>query len=343
MKIFLYFLTYIKKKTNKIWPFFVLCFVFSVSLLPIDSASAAIFSKDLKGIHERFDLLESKVDGLVKNISELVGMFQIIKANDAVNLRNQADLKEEIHLLHEKLTNMSGLAETNFYNLSESVNRTANSLKEDFRKLKEFNQDFLEQERSNKEILYRNFQLDFTNLAKKIAKMVSIYKALSEEEIEKDNENIINLNKKLEEISIPVNQLIQVYKDMAVEQIFREENLVSNFNNQFIALNGKVSQLVDIYKQSISSITTSNKSNLGKVEKELINFNTKIKKMTEIFIATIKENNSALRTINKNLSKELQLINNKLSGFDILIPTEKETSSKLNPSKKGNSPTTKKE
>lgn len=343
MNILLYFLTCFKKKTNKSYPYFVLYFVFSVSLLPIDSASAAIFSKDLKGVHERFDLLESKVDGLVKNLSELVGMFQIIKANDEVRLRNQADLKEEIHLLHEKLTNMSGFAETNFYNLTSSVNRLANSLKEDFQKLKEFNQDFLEKEKDNKEILYRNFQLDFSKLAKKIAKMISIYKTLYEEGLESDNENIINHDKKLNEISIPLNQLIQVYKDMAVEQIFREENLVSNFNNQFNALNGKVFQLIDIYKQSISSITTSNKSNLVEVEKQITDFNTKINKLTEIFIATIKENNSALRTINKNLSKELQLINNKLSNFDILIPPEQETSPKLNPSEKGNSSTTKKE
>ncbi len=303
---------------------------FTASLLLADSSFAAIFSKDLKAVHERFDLLESKIDALVGDLNNLL---QTIKVNEETGRRNQADLKEEVLLLNEKLSKMSGLEEANYFNLFESVKGLENRVEGDFRKLKEYNRAFFEQEKKNKELFFKNFQLELKKLTRKIADMVSIYKTLSEEEIDRDNENITNLNKKMEGITLPINQLIQVYKDMAVEQIFREESLSNNFNKQFNTVNQKISQLIDIYKQSISAITASSKTNLGKFEKQLAAVNTKIKKLTEIYKVSIKENSATFRTINKNLSKELQLINNKLSNLNILVPAEKKHQLMLNPLK----------
>lgn len=311
-------------------------------LLSSSPAYAGLFSsdKDFQALHERFDLLESKVENLI----------QVSKKLGETALRNQANILPEINSLNKELSKIKGLAEDNYHNFSELLNNLTKLLENDFLKLtetnqtyfdliqeayndqiekfKEFNQAYFEQEKKSKEVFFNNFQLELEKIATKIGDITSIYKTSAQEELERDNKNIINFNKKMEEIGVLTNQLIQVYKNMATEQASREESRTSSFNNQLESVNEKISQLIDIYKQSISTITTSTGTNLSEFKKQLNSINSKIKQLAEIYKTSITASNASLKTISKNLSKELQSINKKLSKISAKRSSQKATPSK---------------
>lgn len=273
---------------SSIWLGQLAALCLTVPLFFPDSTFAFVSKKDITGLHERFDQLESKIDRLTKKEE---GM-----------LLNQASFNSELNSLHVELNKIYGLEETNYQNLSESLITLTKLLEEKLQKAKDFDQAF-------QEVFQKNFQIELKNITSKIADLASIYKTSTQEEIERDSE----YKQKMEGIQTLISQLIQIYKDTAVEQTARQESLMANFNSQLKAINKNISQLVNIYKKSISTITTSNKDHATKLKKQLTSLNSKIKQLTEIYKATIKENNASFRTISRNLSKELQSINNKLS------------------------------
>tara|TARA_B100000315_G_scaffold195228_1_gene186040 strand:+ start:13892 stop:14905 length:1014 start_codon:yes stop_codon:yes gene_type:complete len=294
---------------------------FAMTFLHPPSAFAFFSSKDSKAIHARFDLIESKVDSLVQTLKNL----------HETALRNQADIKSETIAFQEELTKVHGRTEENnkhFVSLLQKLEEKLQKLEEfnqahfdelqeayieQIQKFKDFNQAYFEEERKKKELFQKSFKFELEEIALKIADLAAIYKTSTQEEIDRENKNIVNFNQKMEEVNARVNQLIKVYKNMAKEQTSSEVGMVAGFNKQLDTVNSKISQLIKIYKQSISTITTSNKKGLVALNKQLASVNTKIQQLAEIYKTSIKENNATLATISKNLSKELQSINTKLS------------------------------
>jgi len=343
MNVFINFLRHFKIRPSLSFLYFVMVLGVAAPFLPVSSSSAAIYNRDVNAVHERFDSLESKIDGLIANLNDLTDFVKTIKKNEETVLRNQADLKEEFHFLNNKLTAFSGVSETNNFNLVESIKKLSKKFEEDLQKFKEFDiTTLLEEGKKEREAYQKDFQIKLESIDKRIADLASIYKTLSQEEIERNYEDITNFNRKMEEISAPINQLIQLYKDMAVDQIFREDNLITKIGSQLDRVNENISQLIDIYKQSISTVKASNKDNLAKFEVQLTVVNSKIKKLTEIYITTVKENNAMFNTLSNNLSKELQTINDRLSNFNLEAPSDKKTASTVNSSGKLQKSTTKK-
>ena len=343
MNIFINLPRRLKKLPSLSFLYLVIVLVVAALFVPFSPSSAAIYNRDMNAVHERFDSLESKVDGLIANLNDLTDFVKTIKKNKETVLRNQADLKEEFHSLNNKLTALSGVSETNYFNLAESIKKLSKKLEGDLQKFKDFDiTTLLEEGKKDREAFQEDFQIKLENINKRIADLASIYKTLSQEEIERNYENITNFNQKMEEISSPINQLIQLYKDMAVDQIFREDNLITKIGSQLDRVNENISQLIDIYKQSISTVKASNKDNLAKFEVQLTVVNSKIKKLTEIYITTVKENNAMFNTLSNNLSKELQTINDRLSNFNLEAPSDKKTASTVNSSGKLQKSTTKK-
>lgn len=281
-------------------------------------AFAFFNSKDSKAIHARFDLIESKVDSLI----------QVLKNLNETSLRNQADIKLETTALHQALTKTYGLTEESNQLISRSLENLTALLGKKFQKIVELNQAFFEQERKNNALFQMSFLSELEKITSKISDIATIFKTSAQEEIGRDNENIIRFNQRMEEVFAQVSQLLQVYKSIAIEQTSMAESRITNFNYQINAVNSKISLLINIYKKSISAISASSKTDLAGLKKHLASVNSKIKQLTKIYKTSIKENNAALTTISKNLSKELQAINKKLSKFKKVKPSTKKSAGK---------------
>jgi len=328
-----FFFSFCEKPKNR---FLLCCFStllflgFAMTFLHPPSAFAFFSSKDSKAIHARFDLIESKVDSLVQTLKNL----------HETALKNQADIKLETTSFQEELSKVHAFTEetnkdffSSLQKLEEKIQRLEKfnqthfdelqkSYVEQIQKFKDFNQAYFEEERKNKLLFQKNFQLELEEIASKIADLAAIYKTSTQEEIDREHNNIVNFDQKMEEVNAQVNQLIKVYKNMAIEQTSKEKSMIASFNKQLSAVNSKISQLIKIYKQSISTSTTSNKKGLVTLNKQLASVNAKIKQLAGIYKTSINENNASLATISKNLSKELQAINKKLSRSKMAKPSK---------------------
>ena len=319
-----FFFSYCEKPKRR----FLLCYFaallflgFAMTFLHTPSAFAFFSREDSKAIHARFDMIESKVDSLVQTLKNL----------HETTLRNQADIKSETILFQEELAKKYDLTEENNKRFFDSLQKVEEKLQkieefnqthfdelqeayvEQIQKFKDLNQAYFEEERKSKKFFQENFQLELEEIGLKIADLAAIYKTSTQEEIDRENKNIVNFNQKMKEVNAQVNQIINVYKKMAIEQISKGKSMIASFNKQLDTVNSKISQLINIYKQSISTITTSNKKGLVPLNKQLSSVNAKIKQLAEIYKTSIKENNATFAIISKNLSKELEAINKKLS------------------------------